>query len=136
MPRVSSEVKAITTQITAARLERLQNQNHKLKLEIAEKAKALVPLEAHIANVRRANATVKQQILAIPHRLAARLVNMTDRRQILQCLTEELTKCLNDLAYERDLYRDDALVPLRLGNPAKTKAQRVGGRRTLSQSRK
>lgn len=99
MPRVSKEVKAITTQISKARLERLQNQNKKLKLELAEKAKALVSFDHHKREVLAANSTVKQQVLSVPVREGPKL-GLT--REQIEGLNLALIECLNDLAYSRE----------------------------------
>lgn len=102
MPRVAKAVKAITTLTAEERHQRLVHQNMKLKLEIAEKTKRLVPLERIKFEVLQANHTVKQQLLALPFRLAAQLAALSDPRDIHQVLERAITQCLNDLAYERD----------------------------------
>src|SRR5438309_1873513 len=95
----SKEVKATTTKIAEARLTRLRHQNAKLGLEVRRLKGQVGDVEKHRREVLAANSTVKQQILAVPVRDGPAL-GLT--REQIAGLTQALTECLNDLAYERE----------------------------------
>jgi len=93
---------AITLKTAEERLKRLKKQNEKLALELKKAKGDSVSFEKHKREVLAANAVVKQQLLAVPFRLATQLAAIDDPREVSRVLTAALTECLNDLAYERD----------------------------------
>lgn len=96
------EFESISLRTAKARLTRVLRQNEKINLELKRLKGDSVSFEVHKREVLAANSTVKQQVLAVPHRLAAQLTAIDDPREVSRVLTEALTECLNDLAYERD----------------------------------
>ncbi len=92
---------ATTTKLAQERLKRLKHQNKKLVLEISEKTGRVVSADDLKREVLAANATVKQQLLAIPYRECDRLASETNPAEVARILTAVITEALNDLAYER-----------------------------------
>jgi hypothetical protein len=93
--------KALTTKLAEQRLIRLRQQNAKLKLELRKLRGQVAPLEDIKRQVLAANQVVKNQLLALPDRLAMPLIYLTDPRDIRRVLREGIVDALNDLAYEK-----------------------------------
>lgn len=84
------------------RLVRLRLQNEKLQNEVHRLKDEVAPVEQIKAEVLKANAVVKAQLLALPFRLGNQLASATDPRECATILEKALIDCLNDLAYERE----------------------------------
>jgi hypothetical protein len=97
-----AEYVGITQKLAQERLRRLRHQNRALVLTIAEKKGEVVSADELKRLVLSANASVKQQILAIPFRISESLASITEPREIARVLHQALTAALNDLAYERE----------------------------------
>ncbi len=93
------------------RIVRVRRQNEKLALDLKKTKGEMVPLAEIKREVLAANAVVKQQLLAIPFRLATTLATISDPRELGRVLSEALVEALNDLAYERNLYQPPGTCP-------------------------
>jgi hypothetical protein len=96
------EYSALTTKLAEQRLIRLKHQNSKLKIELRKLRGQVVPLEQLKREVLAANQVVKNQLLALPDRLAMPLIHLTDPRDIRRVLRDGIADALNDLAYETE----------------------------------
>lgn len=93
---------SIATKLAQERLTRLKQQNSKLRLDLKKTKGEVGDIEQLKRSVLAANHTVKQQLLALPSRLAPRLVGLSDKGEIIRLLTAALSEALNDLAYENE----------------------------------
>src|SRR5215475_9359340 len=84
----------LTNQLAEERLKRLKHQNRKLSLDVRKIEGEMVSLAEMKRVVLAANVVVKQQILAVPPRIALPL-GLT-REQVLG-MTSALIDALNDL---------------------------------------
>jgi hypothetical protein len=101
----SKAEKAVSIRLAEARLKRLEAQNQKLALEMRAKQGNLVELDVIKRQVLAANHTVKNQLLALPNRLAGDLSVTTDPRAIREMLRRSIIETLNELAYEHGVER-------------------------------
>jgi hypothetical protein len=93
--------KALTTKLAEQRLIRLRQQNAKLKLELRKLRGQVAPVDEIKRQVLAANHVVKNQLLALPDRLAMPLIHLSDPRDIRRVLRDGIVDALNDLAYEK-----------------------------------
>ena len=110
-PKQNKPVKGTAGQIAEARLQRLQHQNEKLQIEVRRLKAEWVPFESIKSDVLRANATVKQQLLALPYRLSESLAQVSEPREVARILREALVQCLNDLAHGREQEAQPDICP-------------------------
>jgi hypothetical protein len=97
---LSKAERSVTVQLSEERLKRLVAQNEKLQLELKAHRGDMVDKDVFQRQVIAANHVVKQQLLALPDRLAGDLSVMTDAKAIRERLRKTITEALNELAYE------------------------------------
>jgi hypothetical protein len=96
----SKAEKTLGIRLANERLKRLKVQNQKLALDMRAREGNLVDREEFMRQVLACNATMKNQLLALPDRVAGELAVMTDPHAIRNRLRTSIIETLNELAYE------------------------------------
>jgi hypothetical protein len=89
-------------QLRKHRIIRVRRQNEALELSLKRTKGELVNADELKQEVIRCNQVVRTQLLALPYRLAAELVLLTEVQEVQRVLYTAIVACCNDLAYARE----------------------------------
>jgi hypothetical protein len=110
--KTATEQPSTLEKIRVQRLTKYKHQNSKLAIEVTKLKGQVGDVETIKREVLAANATVKQQLLALPYRLNDTLASTNEPREVARLLTQAIVEALNDLAYGELYQPEEDICPL------------------------